>query len=217
MPVRRYAALSLLASLLWACQPSPPDTWQQVSGEIRLPPKAQLPAQAQLTVILARQAAAGDSPQILAELRQQAQPPYAFLLQNLSLDPRAHNQYRLHAHISSKEGSLLLRSVEAAVLDADNTPVFLALTPVQAPTPTLLFYRCEGDGLKVALDGDRATLSIAEHTYTLTRVPSASGTHYQSDAANFWSKGDEAILTLVGSAQRHCIAQPLVHPWVEAA
>ena len=171
--------VALLVGLLCACQPGIQDVWQQVSGQVLIPDASHLPEDAQLTVILEHQGEQ-QSPQVLAELRQQARQPMRFLLQNLQLTPKDYQQYRLHAQITSRDGRLLWRSEIATALTADNASTTLQLLPPPNARATTVFYRCDGEGLKITLEGDTATLFLAEQTYSLERVPSASGIHYQS-------------------------------------
>ncbi|UTA48617.1 MliC family protein [Simiduia sp. 21SJ11W-1] len=216
MPWVRLAVCAFALGV-FACTPKAPPHWQQVSGQAQLPENATLPEAAQLVVWLERQAAANEAPSRVAELRQQARQPLTFLLQNLQLPSEDHAQYQLRARIESQAGKLLWHTPDAALLPQTNNPVTLVMQPAAAAAPTTVFFMCDGEGLRVSLSGDQATLSLGEHTYLLTRIPSGSGAHYQSEAADFWSKGDEAILTLAGEDQRHCTAEPLVHPWAEAA
>lgn len=212
-------ACALLAAWLWlsGCTPQATEVWHQVSGQVQLPDEATLQADTQLVVLLEERGEAHKAPARLAELRQHAQLPMHFLLQNLHLNPKAVANYQLRAHIETRGGRILWRSAQAQPLTTENAPVTLTLKAVAPQTPITLFFKCDDEGLRLRIDGEQATLSLAEHTYLLTRIASASGTHYQSEAADFWTKGDEAILTLVGQPQRHCSAEPLVSPWAEAA
>lgn len=49
-----------------------------------------------------------------------------------------------------------------------------------------------------------ATLGIAASTLNLALIPSASGTHYRGDGANFYTRGDDAIFDDGSGQMRRC-------------
>ena len=71
-------------------------------------------------------------------------------------------------------------------------------------------YSCDdGSKMSVAISTDPdgrplATLNISGISQTLALIPSASGTHYRGDGANFYSKGDDAIFDDGKGAMRRC-------------
>ena len=75
------------------------------------------------------------------------------------------------------------------------------------PTST---YTCD-DGSKIAAtyssnDEGRplAAINIAGSPLNLALIPSASGTHYRGDGANFYTKGDDAIFVDAKDQMRRC-------------
>lgn len=82
--------------------------------------------------------------------------------------------------------------------------------------PGLLFasepatYTCDdGSKMSVVISADPdgrplATLDIRGNSQTLALIPSASGTHYRGDGANFYTKGDDAIFDDGKGQMRRC-------------
>ena len=89
--------------------------------------------------------------------------------------------------------------------------ITLALLPSLAfagePATT---YTCDdGSKMSVAMSADPdgrplATLNIGGNSQTLALIPSASGTHYRGDGANFYTKGDDAIFDDGKGQMRRC-------------
>jgi putative lipoprotein len=71
-------------------------------------------------------------------------------------------------------------------------------------------YTCDdGSKMTVAISADPdgrplATLNIGGKSQTLALIPSASGTHYRGDGANYYSKGDDAIFVDEKDKMRRC-------------
>lgn len=75
------------------------------------------------------------------------------------------------------------------------------------PPATTASYRCGDISVMAAFSGDEVTLTIDGKNYTLRQAVSASGAKYE-DPENpdntFWTKGDEAQLTLGGDERFDC-------------
>jgi putative lipoprotein len=89
--------------------------------------------------------------------------------------------------------------------------IALALLPsLSFASETALTYTCDdGSKMSVAISADPdgrplATLNISGNSQTLALIPSASGTHYRGDGANFYSKGDDAIFDDGKGSMRRC-------------
>jgi membrane-bound inhibitor of C-type lysozyme len=71
-------------------------------------------------------------------------------------------------------------------------------------------YQCGDLAVTATFDGVGAVdLSWPGGPLTLPKVESASGERYADSRGNeFWSKGEEAMFTLVGQEKRNCTAAP---------
>jgi membrane-bound inhibitor of C-type lysozyme len=89
--------------------------------------------------------------------------------------------------------------------------------PDRRPLATTLVYECD-DGFEFVarLGPGEMAVWLAERYAILSRVPSASGAKYQEGDLVFWSKGDEAMLTVGGDHHRNCRLVPERAPWEDA-
>lgn len=208
----RLAALSLC--LLCAC--SEPPEQRELQGRILLPADSQPPAGAQLRLVLEDASRQDAAATVLAELHQQL-PPLDFRLHYSPRRPHDGHSYRLRARVESADGQLLWISDSAQPLPADGQPVTLPLVTVHRPAP-VQFFLCGDQGLEVRFDNDQVLLQLADHRQLiLPLAASAAGSHYQSEAADFWLKDDTARLTLTGETSLQCILQPQLRNWAEPA
>lgn len=92
-----------------------------------------------------------------------------------------------------------------------------AWQPDERPLATTLVYEC-ADGFEfIARLGPGEMAVWFEDRYTiLSRVPSASGAKYQEGELLFWSKGDEAVLTVGSEHHTSCRLVPERAPWEDA-
>lgn len=68
-----------------------------------------------------------------------------------------------------------------------------------------LVYECpDGAELVVRVQGERAWVLAPAGTVELAQVRAASGAKYESADALYWSKGEEALLTVRGETHRDC-------------
>lgn len=127
-----------------------------------------------------------------------------------------------------------MRPVQLAIAVAGSLLLATACTQNSAPPPappadvadeasppaaTSANFRCGDLLLGVDFDNaaETATLSWSGHRHVLPQVEAASGARYADDAGNeFWNKGDEATLTLAGTAPLQCGITDDVSPWDEA-
>lgn len=70
--------------------------------------------------------------------------------------------------------------------------------------PMTFFYDCEGQRFTVRIHADTASVMVPDKTLVLLQVPSASGAKYTDGTTTFWSKGEEATLTLAGQTHKGC-------------
>lgn len=70
-----------------------------------------------------------------------------------------------------------------------------------------LAYHCDGLEFTVRYEDDHVTLQTAQQTYTLPQVRSADGARFERDGSTFWSKGEDAMVTLAGKPYTNCREQ----------
>ena len=75
--------------------------------------------------------------------------------------------------------------------------------------PRVLAYVCDGLSFRVEVTRERALLFLPGKTAELPAVPAASGAKYSDGSTTYWSKGQEALLTLEGVEHRGCRTKPL--------
>ena len=89
--------------------------------------------------------------------------------------------------------------------------IALALLPALsfADEPTTTYTCDDGSKMSVAISANPdgrplALLNIGGNSQTLALIPSASGTHYRRDGANFYTKGNDAIFDDGKGQMRRC-------------
>ena len=207
-------ALSLIGLFIFVtsgCDEMPSQTQEAIVGRAILPEPADVPAGSRLEVILEDISRADIAAQPIAELQQDATQPFTFRLTYNNEFLNAKGRYNLRGRIIDPSGKLLWRTESQAPIPKASAEVILKLVPATTKTSLTqdLFYQCEQLSLLVKIDGDNASLFIGERVLALHKMASASGVHFQSEEADFWSKGDEAILSLAGESRRYCSMQPL--------
>ena len=88
--------------------------------------------------------------------------------------------------------------------------------PDGRPLASTLVYDCNGFDFIARLGPGEMALWLPDRYVVLSQVRSASGTKYQEGDIEFWSKGDEAILTLGSEQYMGCTLQPWRVPWEDA-
>jgi uncharacterized membrane protein len=75
------------------------------------------------------------------------------------------------------------------------------------PGMAVSVYECsDGYRFTVAVDTDSALLLLHTGPVSLPAARSASGARYQNEDAEFWSKGEEALLRINGIERRGCVS-----------
>jgi putative lipoprotein len=90
------------------------------------------------------------------------------------------------------------------------------LQPDERPLATTLVYDCSGYEFVARLGPGEMALWLPEGYVVLPQVRSASGTLYEEGDISFWSKGDDAMLTVVDQMYQNCHLQPQRVPWEDA-
>jgi putative lipoprotein len=88
--------------------------------------------------------------------------------------------------------------------------------PDKRPLARTMVYECAGYEFIARLGPGEMAVWLPDRYLVLSQVRSASGTRYQEGDVEFWSSGDEAMLTVAGQAYRYCALAPHRAPWEDA-
>ena len=88
--------------------------------------------------------------------------------------------------------------------------------PDERPIATTLVYACNGYEFVARLGPGEMALWLPERYVILSQVRSASGTLYEENDISFWSKGEEAMLTVEGQDYQNCHLLPEQVAWEDA-
>jgi uncharacterized membrane protein/membrane-bound inhibitor of C-type lysozyme len=88
--------------------------------------------------------------------------------------------------------------------------------PDERPLGTTFVYDCNGYEFIARLGPGEMAMWFPDEYVILSQVRSASGTLYEEGDISFWSKGDDAILTVGGQSYLNCSLQPERVPWEDA-
>ena len=78
-------------------------------------------------------------------------------------------------------------------------------------------YECsDGFGFVASVQGEKAWLFLPGKTISLPHVPSASGAKYSEDQITYWSKDDEALLTIGDEKHTGCKNNRALAIWEDA-
>lgn len=109
--------------------------------------------------------------------------------------------------------ALLVGCAGDGVRAANTDPAF---RPDERPLAKTLVYDCNGFEFTARLGPGEMALWLPERYVVLSQVRSASGTRYQEGDIEFWSKGDEAMLTVGSEQYLNCALVPHRVPWEDA-
>lgn len=90
------------------------------------------------------------------------------------------------------------------------------LQPDERPLATTLVYDCSGYEFVARLGPGEMALWLPDQYVVLPQVRSASGALYEEGDVSFWSKGDDAMLTVADEIYQDCQLQPQRVPWEDA-
>mgnify|MGYP000272675929 CR=1 FL=1 len=90
------------------------------------------------------------------------------------------------------------------------------LQPDERPLATTLVYDCNGYEFIARLGQGEMALWLPDRYVVLPQRRSASGTLYEEGDTSFWSKGDEAMLTVAEQIYQNCHLAPARVPWEDA-
>lgn len=78
----------------------------------------------------------------------------------------------------------------------------------ERPLATTLVYECNDYEFVARPGPGEIALWLADRYIVLSQVRSASGALYEKEDVAFWSKGDEAMLTVAGQSYQNCRLRP---------
>jgi putative lipoprotein len=121
------------------------------------------------------------------------------------------------ALLAAVGGGCALDAEQAATHDrATPVPPVAPERPPLATTPKAFAYDCDELAFTVRIAEDTAQVFLPDRSFTLPRVPAASGAKYRDGATVFWSKGDEALLEVGDVTYRNCSSNPGRAVWENA-
>jgi len=82
--------------------------------------------------------------------------------------------------------------------------------------PRTLVYDCNGFEFTARTGPGEIAVWLPDRYLVLSQVPSGSGAKYQEGDIEFWSKGDDAMLTVGDQQYLNCALAPHRVPWEEA-
>jgi len=203
----------LLALCLAACaSPAGP---AQLTGAVTYRERIALPAGAVVRVALLDVSLVDAPARVIAEqeIRPTHQVPIPFALEydRAAIDPE--RRYGLRATISDADGRLLWINVTShpafreGALEAATILVQRVQEGAAPGGPRMRVYACDGLAFRVEVTPGRALLRLRGRSIDLPAAPSGSGAKYSDGSTTFWSKGNEALLTLDGVEHSGCRVQ----------
>lgn len=204
-----------LVALALAAACASPVTPAQVTGTVTYRERIALPPGAVVRVTLLDVSLIDQPARVIAEheLRPAGQVPVAFAL---AFEPREiakDRRYALHAVIEDASGAPRWASAAAAPVLTQGAPaevelVLQRLAAAAAPAGTrVVAYDCDDLAFRVEVAKERALLFLPGRSVPLAHVASGSGAKYSDGNVTFWSKGDEASLTVDGIEHSGCRAR----------
>ena len=200
-----------------------------ITGDIYYRERIALPPDARVSVAL-EDVSRADTPATTiskTEFTPETQVPIPFSLTYKTSDINNNHRYALRAQIRSAENQLLWATVEHyGVLTQDSPKDRVSLQVARADQTSVtnqssddarrLAYECDQLLALVVVNANTAMIHVNGTDLQLQQAPAASGARYTNERAEFWSKGDEATITLDGETFTNCRNKPEQLPWAEA-
>ena len=201
----------------------------QLPGEVTYRERIALPPDARVSVAL-EDVSRADTPATTiskTEFTPETQVPIPFSLTYKTSDINNNHRYALRAQIRSADNQLLWATVEHyGVLTQDSPKDRVSLQVARADQNSVtnqssddarrLAYECDQLLALVVVNANTAMIHVNGTDLQLQQAPAASGARYTNERAEFWSKGDEATITLDGETFTNCRNKPEQLPWAEA-
>lgn len=218
------AVCLLLAAVLAGCAGT-----NTISGDLYYRERIALPPDARVSVSL-EDVSRADTPATTIskiEFVPASQVPIPFSLNYQAADINKNHRYALRAQIRSADDQLLWATVEHyGVLTHDSPKDRVTLNLARADQTRItststgdarrLAYECDELLTLVIVDTKAAVINIKGENLELKEARSASGARYTNERAEFWSKGDDAFITIDGQSFTNCRHKPEQLPWAEA-
>jgi putative lipoprotein len=202
------ARLWLALVLAYACAaPAGPG---RVTGTATYRERIALPEGAMLRVTLLDVSLIGVPERVVAEGEQPAGGvPVPFELAFAREEIDRERRYALRAALLGPDRRTLFATPTAVPVLTRGAPdaVELLLRRSAPAGPRVVAYDCEGLSFRVEVAAERARLLLPDRSIALPQVPSASGAKYTDSGTTFWSRDEEASLTLDGAEHRGCRAR----------
>ena len=200
-----------------------------LKGDVTYRERIALPPDARVSVAL-EDVSRADTPATTiskTEFTPETQVPIPFSLTYKTSDINNNHRYALRAQIRSADNQLLWATVEHyGVLTQDSPKDRVSLQVARADQNSVtnqssddarrLAYECDQLLALVVVNANTAMIHINGTDLQLQQAPAASGARYTNERAEFWSKGDEATITLDGETFTNCRNKPEQLPWAEA-
>jgi putative lipoprotein len=206
----RGVRTALGLALVCAC--AAPVAPGRVSGTASYRERIALPEGAVLRVTLLDVSLVGVPERVIAEgeWRAQSQPPIPFALDFAPGEIARERRYALRAALLGPDRKTLFATPVAVPVLTRGAPEAVELWLQRSATPSgprVVAYDCAELSFRVELAAERARLLLPGRSLALPQVPAASGAKYSDGRTTFWSKGDEASLSLDGTEHAGCRAR----------
>jgi len=185
-------------------------------GEALYRERVALPPEAEIVVAL-KETVDGIPDAVVAsagEPTRGKQVPLAFRLEVPHARLIPDSRYALEIAIRLSEGLRWLS--EPVAVEPSGEPVYVGSVLLRAHRPVAFatMFRCGDVTVRFGADDDGALLAVAGRTFSMAHTPAASGARYEArenPATVFWSRGEEAMLTLAGEEFPVCrlVAEPV--------
>jgi putative lipoprotein len=219
MASQRPLLMSLVALGLAAC--ASPGGPAQLTGTVTYRERIALPGGAVVRVTLLDVSLLDAPERVIAE--QEIHPtaqvpiPFALAFDRAAIDPE--RRYGLRASIADATGRVLwatAASHPALTQGAPDSATIVVQRPREGSAPAgprVFAYACDGFAFRVEVTRERALLFLpGRGSRSLPAARAASGAKYTDGSTIYWSKGDEALLTLDGVEHTGCRVEPLRAP-----
>jgi putative lipoprotein len=177
-----------------------------INGTVTYRERIALPPDAVVVVTLEDVSCADAPAPVIAQqtIKPQGQVPITFALRYDPTALDARHQYTVRARIDDAQGKPLWTTSDFyPVSPREPHPIDILVHRVPATSSSFLF-KCSGLDFVAHVQPDSARIDVANRTFELRRMPSASGAKFGNGAVTFWNKGREALFEIDGVSYRDC-------------
>lgn len=200
-----------------------------ITGDVYYRERIALPPDAQVVVTLEDVSRADTLATVLSkvEFTPGTEVPIPFELKYQPADIVSNHRYALRAQIRSADNQLLWATKDhygVLTQDSPRDKLSLQLARVDhthiaqssGSDRTRMAFECDQLLALVIINAQEAILHVNGEDLELKAAPAASGARYLNERAEFWSKGEEAVMMLDGETFTNCRSKPEQLPWAEA-